>query len=281
MKSLTSVAFPAVALAMLVSACSGNASAPPAGTAGENGAKDAKAAETKAASTAGAGQASAAPLLVKKENEALDFTYGYPVEAAAIPALASYLDADAEKKLVDTQKAGNEDVKSAKENNFPVRQHMFSQIWQRVAQTPKFLSLSSDVETYTGGAHGMVNFDSLLWDREKKIVLRPVDIFTSAAAFDAAISEPFCKAIISAKRKKGIDPQMDKDGVFESCPKATEQTIWMGSSDGQALDRLTIGITAYVVGPYAEGSYKIDVPMNAALVRAVKPEYAAFVKEKR
>ncbi len=274
---MNSVAFPALALAMLVSACSGSGDAPPVAPEVKGGNVTAPAPAQAAAESA----SDAEPFLVKKDNEALDFAYGYPAEAAAIAGLASYLDKDAEKKLAEAQKAGNDDVKAAKDNGFPVRQHMFSQIWQRVAQTPKFLSLSSDVETYTGGAHGMVNFDSMLWDRQKNTVLRPLDIFTSADAFNSAISQPFCKGIASAKKAKGIDPTPDKDGVFESCPKAAEHTIWLGSSDGQALDRLTIGITAYVVGPYVEGNYRIDVPMSAALVRAVKPEYAAYVRAAR
>ncbi len=49
--------------------------------------------------------------------------------------------------------------------------------------------------------------------------------------------------------------------------------MWLGSSDGKYLDRLTIGIAPYEIGPYAEGNYKINVPVTGALVKVVKPEY--------
>lgn len=274
MKSAIFGAFPVVTLAMLLSACSGGTDdkSPPA--------EAEKEVRSDTVDSAPMSPSDAEPFLVKKKSESLDYSYGYPVEAAAIAALAAHLDKDAETKFEETQKAANEDAKGAKENNFPLRQHIYSQIWKRVAQTPRFLSLSSDVETYTGGAHGMVNFDTILWDRAKNVALSPLDIFTSADAFNKAATDPFCKAIVAAKKAKGIEPVADMDGVFEKCPAPAAHTIWLGSSDGTALDRLTIGITAYVVGPYVEGNYRIDLPMTAALVRAVKPEYAAFVKAK-
>lgn len=40
---------------------------------------------------------------------------------------------------------------------------------------------------------------------------------------------------------------------------------------------MTIAIAPYEIGPYAEGSYKINVPMTAKLVDAVKPEFARDV----
>ncbi len=139
--------------------------------------------------------------------------------------------------------------------------------------TPRFLSLSSDISTYTGGAHGMTSFDTLIWDRNRAIRLKPLDLFTSGEAFDAAIRKPFCDAIVRAKAARGIAPSDDPDGIFDKCPAASTQTVWLGSSDGKYLDRLTIGIAPYEIGPYAEGNYKINVPVTGALVKVVKPEY--------
>lgn len=216
--------------------------------------------------------------LEQETDEVLEFTYGYPAEAAAIPTLAAFFDADRAEKLAETRKEAQADAAQAKANDFPVRGHIFSQKWVKTAQTPRFLSLSSDIETYTGGAHGMVNFDSLLWDREKNESVKPLDIFTSTAAFDMAASRSFCAAINAAKKEKGIAPNTDPDGTFEVCPKISEQTLWLGSSDGQIIDRMTIGIPAYVVGPYAEGNYRIDLPLTADIARTVKPEYVSVVR---
>jgi hypothetical protein len=158
--------------------------------------------------------------------------------------------------------------------DFPYRAHSHLQAWQRVTSTPRFLSLSAEIGTYTGGAHGMTNFDTLLWDRNRRKQLKPLDLFTSGEAFDAAIKDSFCAGIKRAKAAKGIVADEAPDSVFAKCPPASAQTVWLGSSDGRYLDRMTIAIAPYEVGAFAEGSYKINVPVTGALVRALKDEYA-------
>lgn len=57
------------------------------------------------------------------------------------------------------------------------------------------------------------------------------------------------------------------------CPSISELTFLVGSSNGQNLNRLTLHADPYVVGSYAEGAYEIDLPVHAAVLDAVKPEY--------
>src|SRR3546814_10231818 len=148
------------------------------------------------------------------------------------------------------------------------------QTWQRVTSTPRFLSLSAEIETYSGGAHVMQSFDTRIWDRNRRERMKPLDLFQSSAAFDTAVRDPFCAGIERAKAARGIAPDEAPDSVFAKCPPASAQTLWLGSSDGRYLDRLTIAIAPYEIGPYAEGSWKINVPMTGALVKAVKDEFA-------
>ncbi|WP_077148060.1 DUF3298 and DUF4163 domain-containing protein [Sphingopyxis sp. KK2] len=211
---------------------------------------------------------------VKESNELMEFAYSYPKEAAEIPKLAEWLDTDRATKRDALVAESRRDQAAAKKQGFPYRPHSHLQAWQRVTNTPRFLSLSSDIETYTGGAHGMTTFATLLWDRNTGEKRAPLDLFTSGAAFDTAIRPEYCAAIKRAKLAKGIQPPEEADPVFDSCPPASAQTVWLGSSDGRHLDRLTIAIAPYEIGAYAEGSYKINVPVTQALVRAVKPDYA-------
>jgi hypothetical protein len=210
---------------------------------------------------------------VKESSDLIEFAYSYPREAAAIPDLAKWLDNDRAKKREALIADATRDRDAAKKEGFPYHAHSHLQAWERVTNTPRFLSLSSDISTYTGGAHGMTSFDTLIWDRNRAIRLKPLDLFTSGEAFDAAIRNPFCEAIVRAKAARGIAPSDDPEGIFEKCPAASTQTVWLGSSDGKYLDRLTIGIAPYEIGPYAEGNYKINVPVTGALVKMVKPEY--------
>lgn len=223
--------------------------------------------------------AAPAPVAAKASNfeektDVLEFSYSYPAEVVAIPALASIFEKKQDGSYSEALKAAKDDAAEARANDFPVRAHSFQQKWQKVTQTPRFLSLSSSNDVYTGGAHGMLVYDSLIWDRQANQSLKPLDLFTSTVAFDAAIRKPLCDGIVAAKKNKGIEPELQPDSVFESCPKASEQTIWLGSTDGQLLDRLTIAIGPYILGPYAEGDYHINLKMTPELLRAVKRDYA-------
>lgn len=211
---------------------------------------------------------------VKESNDLIEFAYAYPKEAAGIPELAAALDSDRSAKREALVAAAQRDKAAAEKGGFPYRAHSHLQTWQRVTSTPRFLSLSAEIDSYAGGAHGMEAFASLLWDRNKRRQMKPLDLFESGEAFDAAIRDPFCAGIKRAKAAKGIIADEAAGGPFAKCPPASAQTIWLGSSDGRFLDRMTIAIGPYEIGPYAEGSYKINVPVTGALVKAVKDEFA-------
>ncbi|HEY0598364.1 DUF3298 and DUF4163 domain-containing protein [Sphingopyxis sp.] len=257
-----------VAVAMLVAGCSEE--------------KPTQADKVAAASVPGAPPGGAADIAAKnapasnveEKNDLIEFAYAYPRDAAAIPELAAWLDGDRTTKRDALIAAAQRDKAAADKGEFPYRPHSHLQTWQRVTSTPRFLSLSAEIETYMGGAHGMTNFDTLLWDRNRRKRLKPLDLFKSGEAFDAAIRDAFCAGIKRAKAAKGITADEAPDSPFAKCPPASAQTVWLGSSDGRFLDRMTIAIAPYEVGPFAEGSYKINVPVTGALAKAVKDEFA-------
>ncbi|WP_120222269.1 DUF3298 and DUF4163 domain-containing protein [Sphingopyxis sp. FD7] len=214
---------------------------------------------------------------VSESNDLIEFSYSYPAEAARIPELAKALDGDRAAKRTALVAAAERDKAAAEKNGYPYRPHSHRQTWQRVTDTPRFLSLSAEIDTYSGGAHGMEVFDTLLWDRGRRKRMKPLDLFESSAAFDAAVRDAFCAGIKRAKAAKGITVDEAPDSPFAECPPASTQTVWIGSSDGRYLDRLTIAIAPYEVGPYAEGSYRINVPMTGAVAKAVKDEFTRDV----
>lgn len=211
---------------------------------------------------------------VSESSDLIEFTYSYPADAARIPELAEALDSDRAAKRAALIAAAERAKAAAEKNDHPYRPHSHRQTWQRVTDTPRFLSLSAEIDTYTGGAHGMEVFDTLLWDRGRRKRMKPLDLFESSAAFDAAVREAFCAGIKRAKAAKGIAAAEAPDSPFAKCPPASAQTVWIGSSDGRYLDRLTIAIAPYEVGPYAEGSYRINVPITGAVAKVVKDEFA-------
>lgn len=264
-------AVPFLACAILVAGCSEDKPTP---------AEKVAAASVKGAPPGGAADVVAknAPASnVEEKNDLIEFAYAYPRDAATIPELAAWLDGDRATKRDALIAAAQRDKAAAEKGEFPYRPHSHLQTWQRVTSTPRFLSLSAEIETYMGGAHGMTNFDTLLWDRNRRKRLKPLDLFKSGEAFDAAIRDAFCAGIKRAKAAKGITADEALDSPFAKCPPASAQTVWLGSSDGRFLDRMTIAIAPYEVGPFAEGSYRINVPVTGALAKAVKDEFARDV----
>ena len=55
----------------------------------------------------------------------------------------------------------------------------------------------------------------------------------------------------------------------------------VGSSNGRTFDRIGIWYGPYVAGPYAEGAYELDFPVDARVLAAVKPEYEAAFSQAR
>ncbi|HET9510155.1 MAG TPA: DUF4163 domain-containing protein [Sphingomonas sp.] len=212
--------------------------------------------------------------VTKVETKDYDFAYSYPAEAAAIPALAASLDDDRAEVRAAVAKDAAAFRREMAEGDFPFRKYDSQVEWKRVANTPRFLSLSAETYDYTGGAHGSPGFRSLLWDRQAQGQLDVVDIFTSEAAIQSAIGAAFCDALDVQRAKRRGAPVVRGNGdSFNDCPKVSETTLILGSTNGRTFDRIGLLVGPYVAGAYAEGSYDLTLPVTPALLRAVKPQY--------
>ena len=201
-----------------------------------------------------------------------NFSYAWPAEVSAIPALAESFAAERDATLAE-QKSDfqgalaefpGEDCVSCKSLDF-------SKDWQVVTNLPRFLSLSATISLYTGGAHGNSGFEALVWDREVEAGYDPKAMFTSEAALQDALGVAWCKALKAEKvAKMGADA--DNDTLFP-CPPIADLTLLLGSSDKKAFNRVGLIAAPYVAGSYAEGPYEVTLPVTQAVLQAVKPEY--------
>src|SRR5690606_12481141 len=123
---------------------------------------------------------------------------------------------------------------------------------------------------------GNTSFDTLLWDKRTDKALSPMALFVSADALQAAARDAFCAALNKqreAKRGEPVDPTIDD--WMNTCPKISETTVILGSSNSRTFDRIGFLIDPYTAGPYAEGTYEVTLPVTKAILAAVKPAYAA------
>ena len=210
---------------------------------------------------------------VEESTVLYEFDYSYPAAAGSIPALKAWLDTERAKsraQLIEDATAGRAE---AKDSGFEYHAYASGRAWEKVAETPRFLSLSAQIYDYTGGAHPNHGYDSLLFDKQAGSRIAPLKLFASAAVFDAVIQKPFCALLDKERSKRRGEPVVRDQGMFDDCIKPSEQTVILGSSNGRTFDKVGVLVGPYAAGSYAEGDYEFTLAVSGALVRAVKPEY--------
>jgi len=216
---------------------------------------------------------------VSEETDTFLFEYSYPKAAGDVPELAVWLDqrlARARASLAAESAQGRDE---ARDNGFPYNKYSSSAAWEVVADLPGWLSLSADVSSYSGGAHPNYGFDTVVWDKTRKIALEPISFFTSPQALDAALNEQLCKALNAerAKRRGAPIPEGSQE-LFEDCVKVDETNLLLGSRRGTHFDRIGIQIAPYLAGPYVEGAYEFTFDVTPELLATVKAEYREAFK---
>ena len=207
-------------------------------------------------------------------GELYEFDYSYPAEAGRIPALRASLDAERDKlrgQLFAEARQGRDEARQA---GFEYQPHALAQAWLKVAETPRFLSLSAQVYTFAGGAHPNHGFDSLVWDKQANARVEPLALFLSPAAFDRAVQARFCAELDRQRAKRREAPvRRDSGDEFDRCIAPSEQTVILGSSTGRAIDRIGVLVAPYAAGPYVEGDYEVTLPVTPAVLAAVRPQF--------
>ncbi len=205
------------------------------------------------------------------------FTYRWPAQVEALPALRAHLAADqAERKRTLAGEAAEARRAAAADPDLRFVPYTLSVEWQVVADLPGWLSLSQSNSHFEGGAHPNSGFDSRVWDRKAGRARAPRDLFVSASALDAALRGPFCDALDRERAvRRGERVNRASGDGFDACIAPSEQTVILGSTDRKHFNRIGILVSPYAAGSYAEGSYDITVPVTPAVLQAVKPEFRA------
>ncbi|ANU08566.1 DUF3298 and DUF4163 domain-containing protein [Paraurantiacibacter namhicola] len=209
-----------------------------------------------------------------QETDRYIFEYSWPAAAGSIPALDAMLTARMEKERDQLQRYAAEAARDAKADDIPFFQHSSYTEWEVAANTPRFLSLFTGVSTYAGGAHPNLHYDAILWDKQAGKALAAGELFKSRSAFENRVSGPMCDALDAQREeRRGMKVERGSGGMFEDCPALEDVVITFASSGGTAFDRINFLFAPYVAGPYAEGTFEVTLPMTAALLDMVKPQY--------
>jgi hypothetical protein len=211
---------------------------------------------------------------IDEESELYSFEYSYPAEAGEIPALRRQFDAELAGRKKELIASAREGMEQAEDSGFPYNAYSFSKEWKVVSDLPNWLSLSGGFSSYTGGAHGMYGLDSLVWDKQVGRGFPTAELFTSTEALDQALGERLCEALNREREKRRGEPVPDdSDDDFDRCVGVEDATILAGSSNGRSFNRVTVWFGPYVAGPYAEGSFELEFPVDQAILDVVKPAF--------
>ncbi|MEA1013763.1 DUF4163 domain-containing protein [Sphingosinicella sp. LY1275] len=260
----------ALAAALLLSACSAESDpAPTANTAAVPG-------SAAAAAPAEPKTEPAKPRKIEDKSDLLEFSYSWPAEAAAIAPLNARFEAQAAEARPEALATAKED-RDGRGPDFPFNGHFFHAEWQTMGDTPALLSLAGQIATFTGGAHGNSAYEAVLWDRAAGRPIAAADLFERSQTAFAAISPIYCAALDQQRSEKREEPlPLSGDGWMVECPALAEQVIAPvdANKDGR-FELLRVLIAPYGAGPYAEGTYEVDVPVTPAIRKMVKKAYQA------
>lgn len=205
------------------------------------------------------------------------FRYVYPAAAGRIAGLKAWLDADRTRLQAKTARDGAAGRREALKSGYPYHRYSFDKTWKVVTDTPRFLSLSADSYSFTGGAHGSPASQGLVWDKVAGRRLEPKAAFVSLAMLQAATRTDYCRMLKAEQRRLN---QGDVSSM-NVCPPVKDLTVLLGSTNGRAIDRIGLIADPYVAGSYAEGSYEVTLPVTRAVLTAVRPDYRdAFAVER-
>lgn len=207
-----------------------------------------------------------------RESPLLDFEYSWPQAISSEARLVARLSDDLSKSYEEALENARENKVLMEQNNGPFHQNSFVRIWTLEGQTPRLLSLLSNTDTFTGGAHPNHETSALLWDRSAQAEIGFPQLFLSAEAFEKAVRPQYCKLLDAERLKRRQGERLE--GEFSQCPAFSELTIVPAAANGSGpFETVRLIADPYVAGPYAEGEYDISVRVSAALVAALKPEF--------
>ncbi len=209
-------------------------------------------------------------LLIEHHDSDLDFSWFAAPQAATQPALLKLMRGETLHELAKARVAAANDRK-ARPADAPFFKHQFGESWTRAAETPRLLVLSAELDTFTGGAHGMHGFDAVIWDKQDAERLRFADLFDGWSKARALLTASYCKALDEERKRRRPEPFTG--AMFNDCPAIDRQVLVpTGDVDGRVI-AIKMLIGPYEAGPYAEGSYELLLDLPPEVVSLVKASY--------
>lgn len=227
-------------------------------------------------------QESAAPdtICVGRTGEGYSFSFVYPRSAAEIPALHALLVADSARALAWMETTTRDYRRDRAANGGEPLPLSFDAAWEIDARLPEIVAASGTISRFTGGAHGGIEYQTILIDPRHGRQVRLADLFRFGT-FDhsllghrprgrRAVQTAFCRALTAAVRDRRDEP-----AALIECPAVEEQPVTLVCGERGRIEAMRALLNPYVAGSWAEGPYEVDVPIDAEMMSAMRRRYRA------
>jgi hypothetical protein len=222
--------------------------------------------------------ASPQPFKVEKKTSLYSYSYDWPAEAVAIPALNQNLTVRMKRDRENLIEMATSSKKVG--GWFPPDGYESNMEWKLAGQSARLLSLSGGHWEYTGGAHGNGRTFALLWDRALNREIAIQSLLRDGTSWNGAIHQPFC-VLLDRERAERREEPIKKGDFFGNCPPLSSVSILLEDSDkNRRFDHILVTADPYVAGPYVEGAYEISLPITAAMIDRLKREYSSSFEPK-
>jgi hypothetical protein len=208
-----------------------------------------------------------------EEDDLIEFHFGWSAEAAAVPQLVARFRTEMDKAKADLIAGARNDKAFKDKEGLDFHGYISSTDYETAGQSDRLLSLRVEAGSFTGGAHGNHGTNSLLWDRAGARELKVDGLFAEASNMERLLTQRWCDALNKAREERRGEP-VGGSSLFDECPKLAEIAVIPTDKDKNGrFELLTLVASPYVAGPYAEGSYEIDLAVTPDLISSLKGYY--------
>ena len=209
---------------------------------------------------------------IARSDPHYSFAFSYPRAAAQIPALEELLQAEA---AAAEAWLGEQTLPSGDAPPFS-----YEAGWRIDAQLPELVAASAAISHYTGGAHGGIEYRTILVDRRDGRRLALADLFEPGTFGHSllghrirgmrAVQAAFCRALTAEVRVRREDPAAEL-----ACPAVEAQAVTMVCAAGGRIEAMRALLDPYAIGSWAEGPYEVEFPVDAVMMSSMKRRYRA------
>lgn len=200
------------------------------------------------------------------------FAFVYPAAATQIPAL---IEALREQRVQDEARVTEEATAAGDAPGLST----WDAEWRLDAVTPELAAASGTILTFsTGAAHGGLDYRAILIDRRHGRVIALNELFApnlfETSLFGRkirgirAVQAAFCRALTAQVRARREDP-----AAQVACPDIERQPVTFVCGARGRIEAMRALIAPYVAGPWAEGGYEVEFPVDARITGNMKRHY--------